>query len=69
MISKVYLKVIQDTKLNRNKEIKAIALKFLIERNIKNDINSIESIIKAINAKDKDLIQIFLKVILNFSIF
>ena len=68
MKSKLYLRILQDLKLNQNKALKNIALKFLIENNMINDINSINSIINVIGSNNKYLIQDFLYAVEKFVI-
>ena len=67
-ISNLYLRVIQDIKLNQNEELKISALTYLIEKNMISDFNSVYSIVQIIGTKNKNLIKNFLYIIGNFTI-
>ena len=64
----MYLRVIQDIKLNQNEELKISALTYLIEKNMISDFNSVYSIVQIIGTKNKNLIKNFLYIIGNFTI-
>jgi len=69
MISDLCLRVIKDKNLNKNNEINNFVFKFIIFRNIINNINTIHSLIKIIISSEKNLIQLFLANIKNFAIY
>ena len=68
MISKLYLKLIEDKNLNNNKELKNFALNYLIGKNMINDIKSINSIVEIISSNNNNYTQYLLNVIKNYKI-
>ena len=68
MISEFCLRVIQDKNLNQNNEINNFVFNFIIYRNIINNINVINSLIKIIISSEKNIIKLFFANIKNLVI-
>ena len=66
--SELYLRVIHDKKLNQNEELIKSALNYLIENNMKNDLNKIYSIIITIGTNNENIAKELLKLIERFTI-
>ena len=67
-ISNLYLRIIQDIKLNQNEELKNYALTYLIEKNMNSDFNSVYFILQIMGTRNNNFILNFLSIIDKFKI-